>query len=291
MRKEKAIVREFYDTFGWTKNADGAYNDSAVFLNRTSATAVYQHRCRVRTKQFLKPAGQYFLDAGSGAVAHAEYLAYSAEYGRRVCVDLSLTGLREARAKLGHKGLYVVADLTSLPFKEGTFDGAICSHVLYHIPADAQESAIRELHRVARGGSRFVVLYAWPNCMLSTIGGKVQRAKQLGRAILRKSARLFFSQQPKPGEARSVAVDPTARAHPPLYYHAHTYDWFRDTFASWTHVDIRASRSVDEDFMQSCVPQNWIGRVLLTLIFWCETTFPRMFGRIGRYPAVIVGKE
>jgi SAM-dependent methyltransferase len=40
------------------------------------------------------------------------------------------------------------ADITSLPFEEGSFDYVICSHVLEHVPDD--RAAIAELHRVLR---------------------------------------------------------------------------------------------------------------------------------------------
>jgi hypothetical protein len=131
------------------------HNDRVVFLNTSSATSWYQHQCRLRNKLFLTPAGKYFLDTSSGAVAYPEYLDYSSHYRRRICVDLSITGLRESRRKVGDRGLYVVADLTRLPFRDGTFDGAVCSHVLYHVPEDEQESAVKELHRVTRRQSQF----------------------------------------------------------------------------------------------------------------------------------------
>src|SRR5258707_15185241 len=44
----------------------------------------------------------------------------------------------------------VAVDITDMQFDDGTFDAAICSHVLEHVPDDA--AAVSELYRVLRPG-------------------------------------------------------------------------------------------------------------------------------------------
>jgi SAM-dependent methyltransferase len=56
---------------------------------------------------------------------------------------------REAAIRTGGRPL-VVADLESLPFRDGAFAYSICSHVLEHV--DDAARAIAELERVSRGG-------------------------------------------------------------------------------------------------------------------------------------------
>ena len=51
--------------------------------------------------------GRFLLDAGSGPVQYDEYLTYSQDYRYRVCMDLSVVALQEARKRLGEKGIYV----------------------------------------------------------------------------------------------------------------------------------------------------------------------------------------
>ena len=49
-----------------------------------------------------------------------------------------------------------LGDITRLPFGDGAFDVVLCSHVLEHVPDDAQ--AMRELRRVLRPGGWALVL-------------------------------------------------------------------------------------------------------------------------------------
>ena len=79
-----------------------------------------------------------------------------------MCVDLSLHGLVQARYKLGTHALCVVADLVSLPFRRDVSDAVLASHVLYHIPADEQLTAIHEFYRTLGDGARCVIIYIWP---------------------------------------------------------------------------------------------------------------------------------
>lgn len=61
-----------------------------------------------------------------------------------------------------YPGIQVQADLTALPFRDGSVDGILCEMVLEHVP-DA-EGAIRELRRVLSGGGRIYLAlpFLWP---------------------------------------------------------------------------------------------------------------------------------
>jgi len=72
-----------------------------------------------------------------------------------VAADMSLRSLavvahRAEAAGLSDKVLPVVADITNLPFADGTFSGASSAETLEHIPAD--RSAARDLGRVLAAG-------------------------------------------------------------------------------------------------------------------------------------------
>ena len=85
---------------------------------------------------------------GSGAGQLAKHvLKYADPRSRLVCSDLSQEMLRRARNRLkSDRPQYVVADLTRLPFADGSFDCVTCGYVLEHLP-DAK-LGLGELSRV-----------------------------------------------------------------------------------------------------------------------------------------------
>jgi ubiquinone/menaquinone biosynthesis C-methylase UbiE len=70
--------------------------------------------------------------------------------------DFSPGMLQQARQNLGANGQqfkYEVIDAQSIPFADGSFDGVIANHMLYHVPD--REQAFGEIRRVLRPGGRF----------------------------------------------------------------------------------------------------------------------------------------
>jgi ubiquinone/menaquinone biosynthesis C-methylase UbiE len=98
--------------------------------------------------RYIKPSGKFLLDAGSGPVQWPEYLTYSQGYKFRVCLDISIVALKEARMRLGEKGLYIVADVTSLPFADSVFDGVVSLHTFHHLSTGDQKKAFHDLNCV-----------------------------------------------------------------------------------------------------------------------------------------------
>src|SRR5579872_3600 len=161
MSDDKKLVRNFYDQRGWHANAAGDYEDAVIFEDLRPVSKEYLKKCHDRVSRFLKPSGDYLLDAASGALQFKDYLQYSERYKYRVCVDLSFQALSEVKRKLGSKAICVLCDITNMPFRDGVMGGFVSLNTIYHIPKDEQATAVRELYRVLKPGGKGVVVYDW----------------------------------------------------------------------------------------------------------------------------------
>jgi SAM-dependent methyltransferase len=269
----KKDVQEFYDNIGWDKSDDG-FSDASIYEDLRPVAAEYIHRCHQRVKRHLPDSGRYLLDVASGPVQYDDYVAYSAGYERRVCADISLRALVEARRRLGDKGLYVVADIANLPFADNTFDGVVSLHTIYHVPAAEQENAFNEIHRVLATERPAVVVYSWgarsPLMLLSLMPFQVWN--WLGRRIRARTASQGGSDSPA------------------LYGHHYGYGWFASRKWPFTY-ELYSWRSVSPDFTKIYARRWLAGRSLLSLLFRMENAWPRFFGRFGQYPMIVFRKN
>jgi ubiquinone/menaquinone biosynthesis C-methylase UbiE len=130
----------------------------------------YIHRCHLRVGRHIPRQGRFLLDAGSGPIQYPEYLEYSHQFKRRVCLDISIVALREARNRIKDHGLYVVADIARLPFKSNCFDGLVSLHTVHHLPTQEHVVAYQEFFRVLSSGSSAVIVNGGPHlCSLANV--------------------------------------------------------------------------------------------------------------------------
>jgi SAM-dependent methyltransferase len=279
----KQQVRDFYDRIGWSQVGDGLYQN-ARYEDLRPAAQEYIHQCHLRVNRYLDPRGDLFLDAGSGPVQWPEYLTYSENYRYRVCADLSLTALKEARQRLGDKGLYVVMDIARLPFKPEVFDGIVSLHTIHHLPPQDHKTAYAELVRVLKPGHRAVVVNGWSNPPLMRAA---DRLANLFRRLFPRKAGLAPLEQATLPESSSK----TAKTEEPVgtFVHKSNAGWLREQLKDVTPIDIYCWRSVSTKFTRAYVNDKTGGR-LLRFIFWLEELFPRFFGENGQYPIVAIKK-
>lgn len=152
---ERVSDEEYRDkvrsVYGGTKGA---------FLATCSMLSLHEplgHRI-FKDRKFDLRGARRILDVGSGAGQLAKHvLRYSDPEAELVCSDLSEPMLRRARNRLrSDRPTYVTADLSRLPFADGTFDCITCGYVLEHL-SDPRHG-LSEMSRVLEPGGRLFLL-------------------------------------------------------------------------------------------------------------------------------------
>jgi SAM-dependent methyltransferase len=111
----------------------------------------------VHFRSFLHHAqGLRALDAGCGAGRNAAYLA--GEGLAVTAVDVSPAHAQQAAQHAGVAG--VAAVIERLPFRDGSFDVALCTSVLEYLDSGRAAQAAAELQRVLRPGGRLLAVAA-----------------------------------------------------------------------------------------------------------------------------------
>jgi ubiquinone/menaquinone biosynthesis C-methylase UbiE len=198
-------VRKFYDNYGWIiEGGRGEYQNDLLNGDLSDVAKEYDKTCEARYWKYFEDGGRFFLDAGCGAKPIRQL---GQKFQRHVCADISLVGLIEARRKLGDRGLYVVADLSALPFKNDVFDGVVASYCLYHLDKGSQLSALQEFYRVIQAKKNILVFYVAKNSLIFT----VHRVAKTLINILRVLSRL------SPWH-KQLSGDTCGDRFPPLYF-------------------------------------------------------------------------
>lgn len=270
---DKKKVKDFYDDKGWIENETGDYEDAVIYEDLREVSKDYLKRCHERVSRFLNPSGKYLLDAGSGALQFPEYLKYSDNFTYRVCLDFSFKALKEAKKKLGDKGIFIMGDMTSMPFKDGVMDGFVSLNTVYHIPKDEQVTAIKELYRVMAVNGKGVVVYdwfkhsAWMNIWMLPFRGFVF----LKNRLLDTVGKTFNT----PGAERR------------LYFYTHKPSYFREHLPPY---QLKVWRTLSVHFMRYYIHPWLFGRQILNWVYKKEEKDPELCGLMGEYPMLVFEK-
>jgi ubiquinone/menaquinone biosynthesis C-methylase UbiE len=273
MENTKQQVREFYDRIGWSQAGDGLYQN-ARYEDLRPVSRDYIHRCHLRVSQHLAPSGRFLLDAGSGPVQWPEYLEYSKGYDYRVCADISITALEEARVRLKERGLYVVADVANLPFARDAFDGAVSMHTFHHLPLSEHCKAYTELARVLKAGQTAVVVNGWHNPLLMRVA---EPFITVGRFLSGRSAKRKKDWAAEDDQAGTFVEKMTPA-------------WLKRELKGVVSFAIYPWRSLSPRFMRWFIRPNLGGAAIMRLVFALEARFPRFFGENGQYPMIVIRK-
>jgi len=288
LRKEKKEVQDFYEQVGWQKVGEELFTDALRFEDLRPVSKDYIHKCHLRVNRYLKTTGKYILDVASGPIQYPEYLSYSSCFDIRICVDISFLALKEAMGKLRDRGIYLLADITNLPLKDGSVDAVVSLHTIYHVPEDEQATAFHEIYRVLKPGSSAVVVYCrgsdsffmkLPSLPLLSFRTTLMIMRMLKASITRRLGK---------GKDRHFREFSKA-SEPKLYFHAHGYRYFTSQLRG-VDFDVLVWRSVSVPFMKKYIHSYLLGKHSLALIYWLEDRFPSVIGRLGQYPMFVIKK-
>jgi SAM-dependent methyltransferase len=283
----KARVQEFYDQVGWQEVSDGVYQN-ARYEDLREVSREYIHRCHLRVQRHLAPAGRYLLDAGSGPIQYPEYVEYSHGYRARVCVDISIVALQEARKRIGEvqsggQGMFVVADIANLPFKPEVFSGMVSLHTIHHLPGEEHPHAYQELYRTLEKGAAGVVVNGWDSPPLTRLLDiPVRLVEGLYARVKGKKAQAAVEAKDAPAQA--------GRREEGTYVRKSSAAWLKREVGREIPLKIWVWRTVNVRFLRTLIHPRWGGRQILRLLYALEERFPHFFGENGQYPLVVIRK-
>jgi SAM-dependent methyltransferase len=289
----KKQVREFYDQIGWQMvgqdSGQELHYQNARYEDLRPVAQEYIQRCHTRVARHLAPDGRYLLDAGSGPIQYPEYLEYSKGYRYRVCADISITALKEARMRIGGRGLYVVADIANLPFKTEAFDGVVSLHTIHHLPEQEHLLAYRELYRVLAQERSAVVVNGWSSPPLT----RLLEAPLRWRKSLRKLRRKISGHPvppPEPDEAGPASLQ-SGEAPKGTFVQKNNAAWLKRKLGQQMALEILVWRSVSVRFLRAYINPKLAGRWWLRRLYGLEERFPHFFGENGQYPLIVIRKS
>lgn len=283
----KQQVREFYDRIGWQEVSEGCYQNAA-YEDLRPVSHEYIHRCHMRVLRHLNPRGYFLLDAGSGPIQYPEYLEYSRLYQRRVCLDISIVALQEARKRVGDHGLYVVGDIAQLPFKSQCFDALVSLHTIHHLPQGEHQDAYFEFHRVLGENTSGVVVNGWDDAPLTKAANLLIRLVEWLYTQFKGNPAPSTKDNPvhrHESEHAKVSLQQQASG---THVWKHNASWLSRQVAANIPIEIWTWRSVSVRFLRTVIHRRWGGRGLLKILYWFEERLPHFFGKYGQYPLIVI---
>ena len=284
----KQQVRKFYNQVGWKIESDGFYQN-ARYEDLRPVSSEYIEKCHLRVNRHLKKDGKFLLDAGSGPIQYPAYLTYMDGFQYRLCMDISIVALQEARNRIGERGLFVVADIANLPFTENCFDGIVSLHTLHHLPTTEQKKAYKDLYRVLGPQKNAVLVNGWTESkLMNRWSWFMKLMERFGSSVLKmrekKNEIKIEPSQSKIVENKPTKIEPTG-----TYIEKLTAQWLRKEFSNMD-IDILVWRSVSVRFLRAVFHKALGGRFWLKILFALEEKFPKYFGENGQYPLIVIHK-
>lgn len=256
-------VAAFYSNKGWHEE-DGLTEDARLWEDCRDCAAEYVSKCRLRVLRHIPESGDNILDMASGPIQYPEYLAYSRNFKKRYCVDLSQAALDGAKNKIGEHGVYLHGSFFDINLEENFFDCSISLHTIYHMHKDTQEDAVRKLLYVTLPGKPVIIVYSNPDVLVNL-------------SWLRKIKRFFVKKKINDKEEF-------------FYFSPHSNNWWQ-RFANVAEVRILPWRSFAANHQKEFIPDNYLGKKIFDILYWLEDCFPNFWVRHFQYQMIVLTKR
>jgi len=267
--KVEESVSKFYNTVGWVTEGETT-EDARRFEDLRKHSQKYARKTRNLVMDFIPKGGEYILDMASGPIQYKEYLNYSKNFEKRWCVDLSADALKIAKKKIGSHGVFLHGSFFHLPFDENFFDCAISLHTIYHMAKEKQEDAVRKLIRITKPNKPIIIIYSNPNVFWNS-----SIFKRLGLVK---------------GERRTCIDENSKICKNTLYFDPYPLSWW-NRFTDEAELKKVPWRSFGPAAQKKLIPNNWVGKRMLDVLYALERIFPRFFVKHFTYPLIILTKK
>jgi len=274
---DKQRVFDYYNEVDYKiKDSLRIYEDSPKWVDFREVSSKYIKNSFTKASMFYPNQGEYLLDVASGPIGLQEYVSLSEGYTYRICVDISIHALIQAKHNLelaGKKGIFICGDITNIPIQDNSVDTVLSQHTLYHIPKNDQKTAVQEMYRVAKPESKIVIIYCWfyhswfMNLSLNLI--------QIYRILRHFSGKIYVRLIP---------------SKPRLYFYPHSPGWFRKNCSFCKKIEFYCWRSTNKYFLNLYIHKWFFGKKFLEKLSQCEDKYSKFMSTFGEYPAIVITK-
>lgn len=270
--KVENSVRTFYEDFGW-EDADGVKGEDISFRMFRPAYYPYHEAVEARTISAMQPFAGNLLIVGCGDMPES-HVEIATRFDKTTCIDISQKALDIAAARLP-KASTVNGSILASDIEDNSFDTVFCAHVLYHIDAQQQEKAVREMLRVVKPGGKVVVIYSNPQSPLRYMCSVAKRINGMAAKVMGRTKEHRHS---------------SGQERPALYFLAHPLKWWQQ-FGDGSNVSMIPWDVIGSFEERQLLPSDWLARAFYATAGWVERRFPKIAVRLWQYPQIVLYKE
>jgi ubiquinone/menaquinone biosynthesis C-methylase UbiE len=275
---DKQRVFDYYNEVDYkVKDSLKIYADSSKWVDFREVSSKYVKNSFTKASRLYPKQGEYLLDIASGPIGLQEYVSLSEGYTYRICVDISINALIQAKInieKAGKKGIYICGDITNIPIQDNSVDTVLSQHTLYHIPKNDQKTAVEEMYRVAKPEAKIVIIYCWfYHSWFMNLSLNIVQIYRILRHFAGKTYVRFVKSKPR------------------LYFYPHSPKWFRKTFSFGKDIEYFCWRSTNKYFLNLYIHKWLFGKKILDKLSQIEDKRSKFMSKFGEYPAIVITKQ